>query len=236
MFGGSLALYALTCNRHIQWQDSGYHILRVVTGEIVNPKGLALSPPLHQWLARGLVQVLPLEPAFAVTLLSSIAAAVTVANIYGCVMLLTGKRTAAAWAAASLAVANVFWHLGTIAETYTLAAALLSAECWCLAAFVRARRPSALAGLMLFNGLGVANHMLAILTTPVIAGVVVYAIRHDWTRWRRVLLPIACWPTTRIAEPRGSLSSASNCSSSSCRPKNGVVLPEPPAERSRVDC
>ena len=188
-----MTLYAVTCSRSIQWQDSGYHILRVVTGEVVNPLGLALSHPLHHWLGRAFVYLLPLEPAFAVTLVSALAAAITVANVYGCTLLLTNRRGIACWAAAGLAVANVFWHLATVAGTYTLAAALLSAECWCLVAFIQSRRRSLLAGMLLFNGLGVANHMLAILTTPIIAGVLLYALRRDWVRWRTVGLSAGCW-------------------------------------------
>ncbi len=189
----ALTLYAVTCSRAIQWQDSGHHILRVVTGEVVNPLGLALSHPLHHYLGRAFVYVLPLEPAFAVTLVSALAAAIAVANVYGCTLLLTNHRGIACWAAVGLAVSNVFWHLATVAETYTLVAALLSAECWCLVAFIQTRRRSLLAGLMLFNGLGVANHMLAILTTPIIAGVLVYALRRDWVRWRTVGLSAGCW-------------------------------------------
>ncbi len=193
LFVAAFVLYAATANRGAQWQDSGHHILRVVTGEVVNPLGLALSHPLHHYLGRAFVYVLPLEPAFAVTLVSALAAAIAVANVYGCTLLLTNHRGIACWAAVGLAVSNVFWHLATVAETYTLVAALLSAECWCLVAFIQTRRRWLLAGLMLFNGLGVANHMLAILTTPIIAGVLVYALRRDWVRWRTVGLAAGCW-------------------------------------------
>ena len=74
-----------------------------------------------------------------------------------------------------LALANTFWQMATLAETYTLAAALLSAEIWCLAVYGQSRRVKALWAMALFSGLGIANHMLAALTTPVVACVVLHA-------------------------------------------------------------
>ena len=88
--------------------------------------------------------------------------------------MLTRCRKAALLAAASLALANTFWQMATLTETYTLTAALLSAEVWCLVAYGQSGRVSALWAMALFNGLGIANHMLAALTTPVVACVVLY--------------------------------------------------------------
>ena len=134
-FALAAALYAATANRGAQWQDSGYHILRVVTHESLNPLGLALSHPLHHWLGRAVVSAGVFEPAFAITLLSALAAAVTVANVYGCVKTLTRHTLASALAAASLLFAHTFWQLATVVESYTLTAALLSGEIWCLCAY-----------------------------------------------------------------------------------------------------
>jgi len=175
-----LALYGATASRGAQWQDSGCHILRIVTGQSISPLGLALSHPLHHWLGR--LAILPGlgEPCVATTLLSGLAAAVAVANVYGCVLTLSGRRSAAAFAAASLALANTFWQMATLTESYTLCAALLAGECWCLITFTRAYRAGALYGMTLLNGLGIANHLLASLTTPVIALVVV----HAWLKGR----------------------------------------------------
>lgn len=171
-------LYGATASRGAQWQDSGYHILRVVTHEVVNPLGLALSHPLHHWLGRFVVWLGGVEPCFAVTLVSALFGAIAVANVFGCVLTLTGSRGAAVFAAASLAVAHTFWQMSTLAETYTLAAALLTGECWCVALYATMRRPGWVAAAMLLNGLGVANHMLAILTTPVVVTVACVAARH----------------------------------------------------------
>ena len=126
LFLVALALYAATASRGAQWQDSGHNILRIVTGESLNPLGLALSHPLHHWLGRLVILPNILEPCFAITLISSLAAAFAVANTYGCVCVLTRRREAAVLAAVSLSLANTFWQKSTGAETYTLAPALLS--------------------------------------------------------------------------------------------------------------
>ena len=145
----ALVLYAATANRGAQWQDPGYHILRAVTGQLAHPLGLALTHPLHHWLGR--LAVLPGwgEPAFAVTLVSACFAALAVANVFGGVRTLTASRAAAFWAAASLATANTFWQMATRAECYTVSAALLAGEWWCIAAFAKSNRARYLCAALL---------------------------------------------------------------------------------------
>lgn len=175
----AFALYAATANRGAQWQDSGYHILRVVTQEAVNPLGLALSHPLHHFLGRIAVWLGVVEPCFAVTLMSALAGAIAVANVFGVVTTLTESRAAAAFGAASLAFAHTFWQMSTLAETYTLAAALLSAECWCVVMLANQRQPNWVVAAFFFNGLGIANHMLAILSTPVLVAVTLLSSKFE---------------------------------------------------------
>ncbi len=193
VFLTAFVVYALTANRGAQWQDSGHHILRIVTGESVNPLGLALSHPLHHWLGRLLVALTPVGPCFVVTLISSLAGAVAVANTFGCVSALTRNRFASLLAAASLGVAHTFWQMATVAETYTLTAALLSAECWCLVSYANSRRPVHLLLMCLFNGLGVANHNLAMLTTPVIAIVAIHAMLGKRVGMRHAVGAVVLW-------------------------------------------
>lgn len=193
LFLASFAVYALTANRGAQWQDAGMFILRVVTGDLVGDYGLALSHPLHYWLGRLVVLPDLLEPAHAVTLISSLGAALAVANVYGCVRTLTGSGAAAVFAAASLALANTFWHLATISEVYTLSAGLLAAECWCLVAYARRRRPIYLWGMLFFNGLGLANHLQAVLTTPVLLVITFAAVRGRRLTLRDAAIGCALW-------------------------------------------
>lgn len=170
----AFALYLLTLNRGIQWQDHAFHVLRILDGTWFNPLGLALSHPLHQALGRAFVAALPIRPTFAVTLISALAGAAAVANTFAIVSLLTRNRAAAAFSAASLAIAATFWQMSTLTETYSLTAALLSAEIFLILRFLQRGRARDIIFAALFSGLGLANHLLAVLTLP--AGIVVIAV------------------------------------------------------------
>ena len=193
LFIAGFTLYAATANRGAQWQDSGNHVLRVVTQQSVNPLGLALSHPLHHWLGRFAVSLNLFQPCFAVTLVSAWAAAIAVANTFGSVWTLTRRWPAALFAAVSLAVAHTFWQMATLTETYTLAAALLSGESWCLIVYAKTRRPIYLWGALLLNGLGVSNHLLAALTTPVLMVVVLHGAWRKAIRLRDVAAAAGLW-------------------------------------------
>ncbi|MBI1825788.1 MAG: glycosyltransferase family 39 protein [Planctomycetes bacterium] len=181
IFGAAFALYAVTANRGIQWQDAGLHVVRILEHTPENSLGLALSHPLHHWLGRISVALFGgiIEPCLAVTLISALAGAITIANVFGCSLWLTKSRAAALFAAGSLALAHTFWQFATLSETYTITTALLSSEVWCVIAYAQSNRARLLSFAFLFNGLGVANHMLGALTTPVL---VVLSIQGVWTR------------------------------------------------------
>lgn len=193
VFVFAFAVYALTASRGAQWQDSGWHILRIVSGELVHPLGLALTHPLHYWLGRAAIRVVPLEPCLTITLISSLAAAVAVANVYGCVRSVSGSVAAAIFAAASLGLAHTFWRMATVTEVNTITAALLAGECWCLARFCSTGRRRALWGMLLLNGLGLADHPLALLTTPVLAAVVIHGLMRRSVRGRDAAIGLALW-------------------------------------------
>lgn len=193
VFSAALLLYTLTANRGAQWQDGGDIALRIYRQELGNRLGLALVHALHYWLGRLALAVTDLEPVFAITLVSAVAAAAAVANVFGCVWTTTRRLPAAVFAAASLAVANTFWHLATITEVYTLTAALLAAECWCLLALGRGAGRYALWGMLLFNGLGIANHLQSGLTTPVLLVVAVVAWRQRRVGLDDLAIGAALW-------------------------------------------
>lgn len=184
LFLTSFAVYAATANRGVQWQDSGMHMLRIVSGQLHNPLGLALTHPLHYALGRLAIAPGIGEPSFMITLVSALAAAVALANVYGCVIELTARRAAALFATVSLGLAMTFWQMATRTECNSLTAALLAGECWCLAGFARRGAAGWLIGMAMFNGLGIANHLQAALTTPIVVAVVLIALR------RRIIQPI----------------------------------------------
>lgn len=193
VFIGALCLYGLTAARTIQWQDSGTLVMRVLSGELVNPLGLALSHPLAYWLEKLAVIVLPLTPAHAVALVSALFGAMAVAGVYLIGLYLTGNRAASALAAAGLMVANTFWRFSTTPESYTLVAAVLLFEVTAIVQWDRSRRPGWLIAAFLINGIGFSIHNLALLTLPVVGLVgLLAAIKHQW-RWKDLLLAIALW-------------------------------------------
>ncbi|MFI4861174.1 MAG: protein O-mannosyl-transferase family [Phycisphaerales bacterium JB063] len=199
-------LYALTASRTIQWQDYGQFVLRIVTGELFNELGLALAHPIHFWLGQAAAAVLPAQPPLAVSLVSALAGAITIANVFGITRRVTGRCAPALAAAGSLLVANTFWRMSTMPECYTVTTALLSAELWCMTAYFtrRATLPRdagsngsgvlpALAGMMLFNGLGLANHNMALLTLPVSGIVLLLAWKRSEIKLRGFAMAMSAW-------------------------------------------
>ncbi len=193
VFLPALVLYAATASRGPQWQDSGWQQVRIVTGQIEHPLGLALTHPVQHYLGRLAILVPWLEPAFAITLVSALAAAVAVANVGTFVALTTGRRSAGIVSAASLALAHTFWQHGTHTESYALIAALLSTEWLALLAYTRTGRPRWLVALALANGLGIATHMLAVLATVVDVVVIGLAGRSGRVGARDLVLTGTAW-------------------------------------------
>ncbi|MFP4145784.1 MAG: ArnT family glycosyltransferase [Phycisphaeraceae bacterium] len=193
LFAAALLLYGFTAARTIQWQDSGLLVLRVLDGELVNPMGLALTHPLYYWLASAAVRLLPVEPAFALPLASSLMGAVAVANVALCVWMLTRRRSAAIFSGLTLALAHTFWQLATLPETYTLSAALLTAEIACLIAFFQGRGRRWALVMWLFAGLGLANHNLALLSLPVLVAVTGWAWRKRLLSGPQIALALVLW-------------------------------------------
>ena len=193
VFLSCAVLYALTACRGTQWQDPGHMIWRVVTHEVWHPLGLALAHPLHHWLGRLFVWPGLAEPAFAVTLVSAVAGAVAVANVFGCVFALTKSRNAAIVAALALAFAHTHWQMATRAEVYTVTTALFAGECWCLVVYAQGGRRRFLWLMFLFNGLGIGNHMLASLSTPVLVVILAMAVKGRRVGVGGALVALGCW-------------------------------------------
>jgi hypothetical protein len=70
---------------------------------------------------------------------------------------------------------------------------LLTAEVWCVLHWDRSRRPLWLALMFFANGLGLANHNVALLTGPVLAGVLLVALRNRQATWRVLPAVVAAW-------------------------------------------
>ncbi len=193
VFSFALLLYGGTAARAIQWQDRGAYVLRVVTNEPENTYGLALVHPLHFHLCR-IADSLGLVPSpHAVALVSSVFGAVTVGLVFACVCALTGSRKAGVYAGFTLSVAHTFWQMSAIAEVYTVSTALLALEILCVVFYGRTGAVKWLWWGMLVNGLGVSNHVQALLSLPVLGSVLLV---DGWRRealFRVVAVGVGLW-------------------------------------------
>ena len=154
-------LYAATCAPGPLWQDSGMYQYRIRHNDIEGNLGLALSHPLYHIIGIGVKHIRLGEFAYRINLISAIAAAFTIANLFLLLRLWLNKFLPAVIAAATLALSHTFWRHAVIAETYTLYTALLLTELLMLLQYVKTKRMVFLYLLGLFNGLAAANHMLA---------------------------------------------------------------------------
>ncbi len=160
----ALVLYVFTCAPGVEWQDSGVHQYRIVTGQAENSRGLALSHPLHYWLGRGLLRIPLGEPAYRLNLLSAVCGAIGVGLLAALLTRLVRRQQAVYFAAGALLVAHSYWQMSAVTETYTLAGALMVVEWWLLLTYVSRGRPLWLVALFGVNGLHVADHPLGLLT------------------------------------------------------------------------
>ncbi len=158
---GALTLYIISCAPGALWQDSGLIQYRIWHNDIEGFLGLAISHPLFYILAIG-AKYIPLgEFAHRVNLVSAIAGAFAVANMFLLVRLWLGRNLPAVVAAVTLAVSHTFWRHASIIETYTLWTALFLAELIMLLQYTKTRRVHYLYWLGLLSGLSIAVHMLA---------------------------------------------------------------------------
>lgn len=165
-----LLLYGITCAPGLLWQDSGLIQYRVLNNDIKGFFGLAASHPLYYLLAVPLKYLASAWFPFSVNLLSSLAGAVTVANVFLLVRLWTGAPLPGLVAAASLAVSHTFWRHACIAETYTLWAALFTVELMLFHLYLQKNKTGALLWAGLVNGLALSVHLLAIPSLLVFGG------------------------------------------------------------------
>jgi 4-amino-4-deoxy-L-arabinose transferase-like glycosyltransferase len=193
VFCAALLLYFLTASRTIEWLDSGQFVLRIVSNDISDPIGLCCVHPLHFWMGRLAVWMLPVAPPFAIALVSALGGAIAVANVFGIVRALTRQALPAILAAAGLAFAHTFWRMSTYVEVYTLSAALLTAEFWALVLWDETRHARWLVLMLLANGLGLANHDLALLTLPIVGFVLLNAVRTGEAGIRTLGAAVVVW-------------------------------------------
>ena len=186
-------LYIATCAPGPLWQDSGMYQYRIWHNDIEGELGLALSHPLYHIIGIG-VKYIPLgEFAYRVNLISAIAAAFTIANLFLVLRLWLGKNTPALLAAITLALSWTIWQSASIAEVYTLYSALWFAELIMLLQYVKTKRVGFLYLLALFNGLAIADHMWGIIPFTCYVVFVAVLLVQKQIRLRNLAVLVSLW-------------------------------------------
>ena len=189
----ALVLYIISCAPGALWQDSGLIQYRIWLNDIEGYFGLALSHPLFYFMGIA-AKYIPLgEFAHRVNMVSAVAAAMAVANMYLLVRLLAGKDMPAVIAAITLAVSHTFWRHASIIETYTLWTALFLTELIVLLRYMRTNRVRFLYWLGLLNGLAIAVHMLASISLVCYAVFIVYLLVRKKIRTTDLAIFVLLW-------------------------------------------
>jgi hypothetical protein len=176
VLAAAAVLYIITGAPGLLWQDSGMIQYRVWHNDIEGKLGLALAHPLFYILAIG-AKYIPLgEFAWRVNLVSALAGAFAIANLFLLVRLWLGSNAAGIFAAITLALSHTFWQHAAIAETYTLFNALQLAALIMLLQYVRTGRIKFLYWLAFFNGLSIADHMLGSIAFACYAIFIIYLL------------------------------------------------------------
>ena len=174
----SLTLYIRTLAPGLLYGDSGEFQTVIYSLGMTHPTGY----PIYVLFGR-LFTMLPFgDPAWRVNLFSAVLGALTVANVYLMVRMLSGWRIAAATAAITLAVTPLFWYFSVITELYIPACAFLSGLLLFLLLWRQNGNWHWLAASALLGGLSLGVHSSVALAAP---GVLVYLAltvrsRREW--------------------------------------------------------
>ncbi len=186
-------LYIATCAPGPLWQDSGMYQYRIWHNDIQGNLGLALSHPLYHIIGIGVKHIRLGEFAYGINLISAVAAAFTIANLFLLLRLWLGRILPAVIAAATLALSHTFWRHAVITETYTLYTALLMTELLVLLQYVKTKRIVFLYLLGLFNGLAIANHMFAAIAFVCYLVFLIFLLARRQIRLRHFGIIVLLW-------------------------------------------
>lgn len=157
----ALTLYVLTLAPDVVWQDQGDYQVQAAQCNLNRPGDVVRVHPLFIVTAHLVGRLGIFSYAYAANLVSAVFAAVTVANVYLLVYMLTGRTGAGALSAAVLALAHSIWFLGVQAQTYSMANAAMSLGLVLTLAYLRSRRPAHLWAMGAAFGLGISAHIMS---------------------------------------------------------------------------
>ena len=193
VFAVAVLVYALCCAPSLEWQDSGMIQYRVLNNDIRGGLGLALAHPLFYLIAI-LFKNIPLcDVIYRINLVSSLAGAFAVANVYLLMRNWLGRIFPAIITAISLGFSHTFFQHACMPETYTLYICLLSAELIAIESYFRTGKTSRLYFVAVFNGLAIATHMLAVLSLSCYAVIAVILIVKKKIKLANLIAIVLLW-------------------------------------------
>ena len=175
-----LALYAVTAQHGVSWQDSGEFQYRVLAGDFVWCSGIARAHPLYIGMARVVRELFPASAGlYAVTLFSGVGMALALTLLAAVVWRLTGNRLGVVVAVVTLGLSHMAWWMSAVAEVYTWSLAGLMGELYGLVRFAERRQPGWLLVLFFANGAHAAIHNFAFLSLPVYLVLLFAEVRRE---------------------------------------------------------
>lgn len=143
----------------------------IVTLPLIVPRH---AYPLYFALAKLALAIIGGEPSHALNVLSALCGAAAVASLACLACVLTGRGTAALWAALLFAGSYTFWSQALIAEVYTLQVLFVALSLSAALAWFYRPTTARLVGLYAVYALSFGNHLGMILLAPAVT----------WILWR----------------------------------------------------
>lgn len=192
-----LIVYGVTCAPDVLMGDSGVFHLRVAQFPPTPAKYMTDALVQVHAVYLGVAKLFTLLPGrtvpYWVNMASAWFGAVTLANAFVLIRLLTGCRRAAVIGTLSIGLGHTFWAFSVIAECLTLVTACITAELLALTIFARTggKRWFLLAALI--NGVSISNHLMGALGMPVYAVLAVVWWRRGRLRGVDLWATIGLW-------------------------------------------
>lgn len=193
VFALALLLYSVTCAPGLVWQDSGMIQYRTLHNDIKGGLGIALAHPLY-YMITIIAKYFPLGVfPHQVNLVSALASAFAIANLFLLIRVWLGKLTPAVIAALSFSLAHTFWRHATIPESYNIYIAFFLTELLLLYSYVKTDKRKFLYWLFFVNGLSIAVHLLGLLPLACYGVLILSFIFRKKVKFIQLIFMIVLW-------------------------------------------
>jgi len=163
VFLASFCVYFITLCPTVYVGDSGELTAAALTMGIAHPPGY----PLYIILAKLFSILVPFgNTAFEINLFSAVCASLTVMIMNILLKSIGIKTIIAVCSALSFGFINVFWSQATVARVYTLNSFLMISALYFLIRYNSSQKIKDLMLYFFFAGLGLANHLVSVITIP----------------------------------------------------------------------